>query len=305
MHRTAVRTALVLLSSTALIAVASPALAGGHSSEQADHHSPQQQVVTVTGNGSSVKLSTDHAYAGSIRFVVRSTNKVTDQGGGSDVTLFRLKHGKTLQQFNAALQEEFSQTPAVAAKGTRDLVATVIARGLADVVPRYPETVTETLAAGQYYAMDLSNPPSGPPALTRFTVLPSRHPGESDIRSQVSVTTVDEHFIAPRVWPHQGTYTFTNRADTLHFMQLQPVKAGTTDAEIQKAFDTPPSQQTGPPPFFVQGPTGGNDVVSPGYSLQVTYKLPPGTYVLLCFVADDQTGMPHAAMGMHKVVVLK
>ena len=23
---------------------------------------------------------------------------------------------------------------------------------------------------------------------------------------------------------------------------------------------------------------------------------------MLCFVADDQTGMPHAAKGMHKVV---
>ena len=36
----------------------------------------------------------------------------------------------------------------------------------------------------------------------------------------------------------------------------------------------------------------------------MSYNLPKGTYVLLCFVADDLTGMPHAIMGMHKVVVL-
>jgi hypothetical protein len=33
--------------------------------------------------------------------------------------------------------------------------------------------------------------------------------------------------------------------------------------------------------------------------------LAPGTYVLQCFVADDVTGMPHAIMGMHKVVTLR
>lgn len=36
----------------------------------------------------------------------------------------------------------------------------------------------------------------------------------------------------------------------------------------------------------------------------MAYNLPAGTYVLLCFVADDVTGMPHALMGMHKVIQL-
>jgi hypothetical protein len=38
--------------------------------------------------------------------------------------------------------------------------------------------------------------------------------------------------------------------------------------------------------------------------LQLSYNLPRGTYALLCIVADDVTGMPHALMGMHKAVVL-
>jgi hypothetical protein len=45
-------------------------------------------------------------------------------------------------------------------------------------------------------------------------------------------------------------------------------------------------------------------VTSPGVTLQLTYDLPAGTYVLTCFIADDVTGMPHAFMGMHKVIVL-
>ena len=46
----------------------------------------------------------------------------------------------------------------------------------------------------------------------------------------------------------------------------------------------------------------GSDVLTPGKALKLTYRLHRGTYVLMCFVADDQDGMPHAFMGMHKVV---
>ena len=45
-------------------------------------------------------------------------------------------------------------------------------------------------------------------------------------------------------------------------------------------------------------------MLSPGREARLTYHLPAGTYVLLCFVADDVTRMPHAFMGMHKVVTL-
>jgi hypothetical protein len=37
----------------------------------------------------------------------------------------------------------------------------------------------------------------------------------------------------------------------------------------------------------------------------VAYHLPRGTYVLMCFVADDMTGIPHALMGMHLVIELR
>ena len=104
------------------------------------------------------------------------------------------------------------------------------------------------------------------------------------------------------MWPHRGTYLFHNIADTIHFMQIMPVKAGTTDAQIQAFFN---SGSQSAPPFARPGPSGGNDVVSAGKTIAVTYNLPRGTYVLLCFVADDVTGIPHAIMGMHLVIRLK
>lgn len=40
----------------------------------------------------------------------------------------------------------------------------------------------------------------------------------------------------------------------------------------------------------------------PGRVIRVSYNLPRVTYVLLCFVADDMTGLAHAIMGMHLVI---
>jgi hypothetical protein len=299
MERHVLKGATVLLSAGALIALGmSPAAASDKNEREI------QQTVHVVGDGSSVHLDHATVWSGSIRFAVSTTNKSTPNGGGSDITLFRIKPHKSMADLMKGFNDEFSQK--TAALGTRELTAAATFRGLADVVAHSPVVVTEYLSPGTYYAVDLANPPMGAPHLTTLTVKEAKDrmhiEQDSDLASQVTVkATSADRFIAPRSWPHEGTYTFRNTSDTLHFMALEPVKAGTTDEQVQKYFD---SHVQTPPPFMTMGPGGGNDVVSPGYSLQVSYDLPKGTYVLLCFVADDKTGMPHAFMGMHKVVVL-
>lgn len=299
MMRSVLRGMTVLLATSGLVV---PAI--GSASAATDDHSVRQQTVTVVGNGRSVHLSTDSIRAGSTRFRVSSTNPQNPGGGGSEITLFRLKPGKTLSAFFTGVREEFSQNPRVAARGTRDLVATAIARGLADVVPGSAETVTETLQPGTYYAMDLGTmPANGRPVLSTLHVRPGD--AETDVASDFRVTTVDDRFSAPRVWPHKGTYTFVNESDTIHFALIVPIKPHTTDRDVQAFFDAARNGKTNVPPPFASGPTGGNDVVSPGYRLKLSYDLPAGRYVLLCYVADDITGLPHAFMGMHQVVDLK
>ncbi|MDQ1662035.1 MAG: hypothetical protein QOJ68_2015 [Blastococcus sp.] len=301
MRRRALKGATVLLAAGALISLGmSPASANdGH------RHREIQQTVHVTGNGSSVHLDHATVWSGSIRFAVSTTNKSSPDGGGSAVTLFRIKPGKSTADLMKGFNDEFS--PKNAALGTRELTAAATFRGLADVVVHSPEVVTEYLSPGTYYLLDLGNTPKGPPHVTTLTVKQAKPrmniEQDSDLASQTTIrATSADRFVAPRNWPHKGTYTFRNTSDTLHFMELQPVKKNTTDKQIQKYFD---SHVQTPPPFLKMGPSGGNDVVSPGKSLQVTYNLPRGTYVLLCFVSDDKTGMPHAVMGMHKVVVLR
>jgi hypothetical protein len=247
-----------------------------------------------------VWLDRDSVKAGSIQFRVNTS--VPQSNGGSDISLFRLSPGKSLNDVLADFQEEFGSNPA---KGTRDLTRDIDVHGLADVVHGYTMVVTENLSPGTYYLFDSGvTPPSGPSSFKRFTVGSDRS-GVAQTSDRTSALTVRltsaDTFVAPRNWPHDATVTVANVSDTLHFMNLQPVKDGTTDKQVQDYFD---SGSQSPPPFLKQGPSSGADVQSPGNSLQLTYDLPAGTYVLLCFIADDQTGMPHALMGMHKVVVI-
>jgi hypothetical protein len=259
--------------------------------------------ISVKGSGSTVSLSRTKIRNGTVCFAVSSANRgLPGGGGGSSVNMFQPKHGVSLARALNDFKDEFSSKPATAAKGTRELVRDVLFFGLADVVRGHPETVTDHLGAGTYYVWDpVSAAASGkPPVLTKLTV--TRGGTFPPLTGSVVVAaTSADRFIAPGIWPHQGTYLFHNVADTIHFMQLIPVKPGTTDAQIQAFFN---SHSKAAPSFFAAGPSGGNDVVSPGRFLQVAYNLPRGTYVLMCFVADDVTGMPHALMGMHMVIEL-
>lgn len=86
-------------------------------------------------------------------------------------------------------------------------------------------------------------------------------------------------------------------------MDIVPIKDGTTDALVQAVFSGPPTTHTRPYRSSVQA-RAATTWVSPGHSLQLSYNLPRGTYLLVCFVSDDKTGLPHAIMRMHKVIHL-
>ena len=288
-------TALLLVVPTAALTVATP---GTAVAAPARHHA--RHVVSVVGNGSHVRINHPVLHAGRVTFSVRSTNAA----GDSDITLFRPKAGHTLNEVFGDLAEEFSETPRTAAKGTRDLVHDVKTYGLADVSPARGALVTRSLRPGTYYLMDLGNPPtSGPPAVTRLSV--KRHGGyrakalHRHARATIKMTSADRFQVRGSM-PAAGTVRVVNASDTLHFVSFQRVKPGTTDRQVQQYFASGGS--SGPPPWALNSPTMGSDVLTPGKALKLTYRLHRGTYVLMCFVADDQDGMPHAFMGMHKVV---
>lgn len=171
--------------------------------------------------------------------------------------------------------------------------------GGTDVGPGQSSTYTTVgLPRGTYYALDFGR--RGPIVLGSVRVLGETYRSDAPAVSvKVFGNTADHFAVSSTTLPARGTVLFRNVSDTIHFMDIQPVKKGTTDAEIQKFFDG-----HGKPPFM-RGPSAATEVVSPGVAEKLSYRLPAGDYVLLCFVTDDMTGAPHAVMGMHKVVHLR
>ena len=99
--------------------------------------------------------------------------------------------------------------------------------------------------------------------------------------------------------PSHGTIKFANKATTSpHFVVLQHVKDGTTRQQVIDSFSSP-----NPPDFVLPGDQD-SDIVSPGHAMALHLQLPAGRYALMCFFPDPETGMPHAFMGMVRMVTL-
>ncbi|HEV7205052.1 MAG TPA: hypothetical protein VGN18_10595 [Jatrophihabitans sp.] len=285
---------------TAVLAIG--ALTGGVATGAAPAAASERHDTTslaVHATGGAVTLSRHSVHAGRIRITVDTTSP-----NGSNVLVFRPARGVSLATVLADFAEEFSPDPATDAKGTRDLTRDARFYGGGDVVPGTPVTVTENLTRATYYVADLAAPPGPNGPQLQTLVVRGENEESSDWPGRGAATvrlTSNDRFLVTGRLHARGSVVVANVSDTLHFMDLQPVKPGTTDAQIQAYFA---SGAQGQPPFAVNGPTAGMDVQSPGRRAVLSYSLPKGTYVLLCFVADDMTGMPHALMGMHKVVVL-
>jgi hypothetical protein len=102
--------------------------------------------------------------------------------------------------------------------------------------------------------------------------------------------------------PHHGVLQFSNKAsDSPHFLELLQVQPGTTEQEILDYFQSGSEE---PPPFYIADGLA-TEVVGPHQSMTLKYDLPAGTYAELCFFPDPKMdGMPHAFMGMIRIITL-
>ena len=103
--------------------------------------------------------------------------------------------------------------------------------------------------------------------------------------------------------PATGTFMFKNKGNTgvPHFVALQQVAEGTTTDTVLEFLQS--GDEGNPPWGLPAGMETGS--LSPGRSMTVDYDLPPGQYVVMCFFPDPKMdGMPHAFMGMLKMIHL-
>lgn len=100
--------------------------------------------------------------------------------------------------------------------------------------------------------------------------------------------------------PHKGTLTFKNRSSQNHFLFLVKMKKGATIQDVKDFLMT----EEGPPPVNFRYSID-SAVISGGEKVAFNYRLPRGTYAMMCFWPDaSMGGMPHALMGMMRTIRL-
>jgi hypothetical protein len=103
--------------------------------------------------------------------------------------------------------------------------------------------------------------------------------------------------------PAKGRFAFKNKADEPHFVILQQVAEGTTTDQVLQFLQT--DDGSAPPPSWVLPGSMETGTLTPGRSMTADYDLPAGQYVIMCFFPDPEMGgMPHALMGMLKMIHL-
>lgn len=256
------------------------------------------QVVAVA-SGVHTRLSTHDVSAGWTTFQV--TEAASSRKGGL-AQVFRLRPGVTLQK----LQDDL-----VAAGSTNSgAFTTAVSRdttlvGGTFVAPGATGTFADDLVPGTYYVANVQRAPSTLTSDAQVLVVHDTAPVGHAPATGGTVVMKDMRFLPSRSLPAAGTIkvksSAANDADDIHFLLLLPVQDGTTDSDIQAFFDSGSHSE---PPFLRDGPSAYTALLSPGTFEDWSYDLTPGTYALFCFITDPDTGIEHAAEGMHRVVTL-
>jgi hypothetical protein len=158
-------------------------------------------------------------------------------------------------------------------------------------------TLFLTLEPGKYYAADTS-PANLSYNKIRVIFVSGRTSSAYRPPFSGTITAIHEMTWAknPTHIPASGYLHFLNKATAPHFIVLTRIKAGKTIADVRKALQGKEKESD----VAYSGASSNYDsgVLSPYHGQTTSYSLHPGTYALMCFWPDDETGVPHAVMGM-------
>jgi hypothetical protein len=275
------------------------------------HISTPKLVITGTTTGSG-----DNAHSmltsikGPRKFSAgRVDLKLKAVGGEQEIEIVRLKPGYTFADVNrdfGAFGAYEGGAPGAskqaALKGLRRVVRNVKFYGGLDTGSlRSVQGSVVLNKPGKYYIVNDEN--QGPAQPHKIVVTAKVGTRSVPVSTATVKATTAKRFIGAKVLPHKGTITFKNRStNSPHFLVLQHVKKGTTRRQVIAYVN---SNSQAPPPWGLKDNVA-TDVVGEGKSQTLTYDLPRGTYVEMCFFPDLQGSlMPHAAMGMDRIVKLK
>jgi hypothetical protein len=185
----------------------------------------------------------------------------------------------------------------------------VFAGGAAALVPAGQTSAAAIVdlapGAGQWIALD--------PSFTRAPV-PFAVTGElaTDLAEPTSNATIGmgEMYIEL----NEGTLTagenlikVVNEGVQPHFIEMMGVPEGTTNENITAAIEAEMGATPTAEPLDMEAamPAAYIPEQSTGISAWHAVSLEAGTYAVICWITDPESGMPHAMLGMHNVIVVE
>lgn len=296
--RSRTRIALAVPALAGLVAggVATAAVATPHAAQapHAHHFATTATFKAVIKNKKLTLSGPTTVHAGLVNASLHSVDREYELG------VLSFKSGYSIKQFKAdlkAFETSYGKNgPSKAGlRHYRHLINHTFGYGGFDVTAKKTESGTMLFnrPGAVYIFNDSGNLPS---QVHKITVV--GHTSRTSVPATHAVVRAQENrrFGGSSTLPAAGTITVKNTATTLpHFLALQHVKTGATRKQIIQAL------QNNDPSLFRNG-SAGTDVLTAGRSMRLTYKLPKGTYAEMCFMPDPKTGMPHALMGMVRIV---
>lgn len=195
--------------------------------------------------------------------------------------IVRLNDGVTMDQFMAAMQEDF-------------MGALALAEMIGATQPGVE--VVYDLEPGDYVAVLLHD---GPPVVGSFVA--GEPSGAAAPEADFTAQLADFAFIIPDsipTGPH--TWHIENVGEQWHEMLIMQLPEGTTVEDLLAILAE--QEQAGPPPFDMVNwwaPMGA------GKQAWFTWDLPAGEYTVICFLPDIAGDMaPHAAHGMVRTLTV-
>lgn len=207
----------------------------------------------------------------------------------------------------------FDDAMAQAAEATEDVPAffyeSIFAGGVAALVPAGQTSASGVVdlaeGAGQWIALD--------PSFTRMPV-PFAVTGElpADLAEPESNATIGmgEMYIEL----NEGTLAagenlikLVNEGVQPHFVEIMGVPEGTTNENITAAIEAEMGATPSAEPLDMSAamPAAYLPEQSAGVTAWHAVSLEAGTYGVICWITDPESGMPHAMLGMHNVFVVE
>jgi hypothetical protein len=248
--------------------------------------------AAAPGNQIVIRISNSHmrfSSGNTIRPGTYTFKVVSADGRDHTVQIARLHQGYTLAQARADLDKSFGGDTAA----IRRIDDRITFRGGAEA-HRKPGWFSTTLYATRYLVIDQNSD-----VVRYLTVTGSRRAGSAPATAGRS-TAYSYGFGSSRRLPAHGWVRLFNQSDQPHFWVVQRIKEGTTARQVKRYFASGSEKN---PPWLLRAGTDSG-VISPYYGQNMHLDLPVGEYLTACFWPDDDTGMPHALMGMWQIVHL-